>query len=457
MSIPDKGKRKRRFKMLAESGVVVQNRMKEDPMRKSFILPILLAVFILFSCAAVQQQEKPEPLSLLSIEGVVQNVSGKEATLELKLPEAKKTPEEPISEIAQQVLQKSILLEGMKTEVNKNPLIIKEIRGNIIKVEFEKPAVFTPGAVLRLDVPKKTIAIVDFEVIKGHQKEAGRVNLEGLTSALIDSGQFNVVERAKLKTIMSELELSRSGMTKEAAEKTIGKLLFADLLLTGTLAESRGEWDINLRLINTRTGQAVSAISVKTKLFKPSEIRDTGPLAEDFETSQPDPSWVLRRAGKKAHFHTSLDRSTGSEGSQKSIRIDFNLIMGKEPAIARLENKRKRDLSLFDGIEFHARATEGFHGQATFYMSQPDDPNKIDAWTSSFEVDRNWERIRIPFNSLFIGRGWIKRGAARQGAKIGDQVMRLDRVESFFIGINVLQNSDVSGTLWIDKIRFYNN
>ncbi len=426
-------------------------------MRKSFIFAILPAVFFMFSCAAVQQQEKPEPLSLLSIESVVQNVSGKEATLELKLPEAKKTPESPISDIARQVLQKSILLEGMKTEINKNPLLIKEIRGNIIKVEFEKPIVFAPGTILKLDVPKKTIAIVDFEVIKGHQKEAGRVTLEGLTSALIDSGQFNVVERTKLKSVMSELELSMSGMTKDAPEKTVGKLLFADLLLTGTLAESHGEWDINLRLLNTRTGQAVSAIAMKTKLFKPSEIRDAGPLVEDFETSQADPSWVMRRAGKKAHFQTSLDRSTGAEGSKKSVRIDFKLLEGTEPANARMENMKKRDLSLFDGIEFYAKATETFRGYFTLLTSQQENPNKMDAWTGSFQADQGWEKIRIPFNTLYVGRRWIRQGASRYGATPGDQVMRLDRVESFIIGISVLMNSDASGTLWVDKIRFYND
>lgn len=426
-------------------------------MRKSFILPILLAAFFLFSCAAVQQQEKTEPLSLLHIEGVVQHISGKEATLELRVPEVKKTPDSPISEIARQVLQRSILLEGMKTEVNRNPVLIREIRGNIIKVEFDKPVVFAPGTVLKLDVPKKTIAVVDFEVIKGKEKEAGRVTLEGLTSALIDSGQFNVVERTKLKAVMSELELSRSGLTKETADHTLGKLLFADLILTGTLAEMRGEWDINLRLLNTRTGQAVSAIAMKTSLFKPSEIRDSGPLVEDFETSQADPSWVMRRIGRNAHFQTRFDRSAGAEGSKKSIRIDFKLLEGEEPLIARLENRKKRDLSLFNGIEFYAKATDSFHGQATFFMSQPDDPNRMDAWTGSFEVDRNWEKIRIPFDSLTIGRLWIKQGASRQGAKIGDQVMRLDRVEAFHVGINVLVNSDASGTLWIDKVRFYND
>jgi len=426
-------------------------------MRKRFFLPLLLTVFFMVSCAAVQQQEKSEPLSLLSIEGVVQNVSGKEATLELKLPEVKKTPESPIGEIARQVLQKSILLEGMKTAVNKNPALVKEIRGNVVKMEFEGPVNYPPGTVLKLDVPKKTIAVVDFEVIKGNQKEAGRVTLEGLSSALIDSGQFTVVERTKLKAIMSELGLSMSGMTKETAEKTTGKLLFADLILTGTLAETHGEWDINLRLLNTRTGQAMSAIALKTTLFKPSEIRDAGPLAEDFETSQVDPSWILRRAGRKAFFHSTQDRSVGAEGSKRSIRLDFKLLEGEEPVHAAVENRKKRDLSLFDGVEFYAKATDSFHAYVSILTSQPDDPNKMDMWTGTFQVDKEWEKVRVPFNTLVVGRQWIRKGAQRYGAKLGDQVIRLNRVESFFIGLNVMMNSDASGALWVDKIRFYND
>jgi len=427
-------------------------------MRKPFLLSLLSALLLLASCAAVQQQEKPEPLSLLHIEGVVQSVSGKEAVLELRMPEVKKIPDSPINDIARQVLQKSILLEGMKTEVNRNPVLIREIRGSIARVEFDKPATFTPGTVLKLDVPKKTIAVVDFEVIKGKQKEAGRVTLEGLTTALIDSGQFNVVERTKLKSIMSELELSRSGLTRETAEQTLGKLLFADLILTGTLAEMRGEWDINLRLLNTRTGQAVSAIALKTTLFKASEIRDSGQLQEDFEAFHVDPSWPLMRVGRTAYFNSTQDSATGAEGSKKSLRIDFNLIDGQMPRMARIENRKKRDLSLYDGIEFYAKGTDRFHGYAVIFTSQPDDPNKIDAWTGFFQIPGDWGKVRVPFDKMTVGRQWIREGSSFYGAKPGDQVMRLDRVEFFQIGIDQKMNGgDVLGTIWVDKIRFYND
>jgi hypothetical protein len=122
-----------------------------------------------------------------------------------------------------------------------------------------------------------------------------------------------------------------------------------------------------------------------------------------------------------------------------------------------VENMKKRDLSLFDGIEFYAKATERFRGYLTLLTSQQENPNKMDAWTGSFQVDPGWEKIRIPFNTLYVGRRWIRQAASRYGATPGDQVMRLDRVESFIIGVSVLMNSDASGTLWVDKIRFYNN
>jgi hypothetical protein len=35
--------------------------------------------------------------------------------------------------------------------------------------------------------------------------------------------------------------------------------------------------------------------------------------------------------------------------------------------------------------------------------------------------------------------------------------MRLERVEGFQIGVHQAQNADAKGSLWIDKIRFYND
>ena len=426
------------------------------PLRTLFF--IFLAM-LTWSCATVAPPLKPEPHSLLYLDGAVQSQSGNIVTLQMNMPELKKTPGSPIGEIAQELVQKSLIIDGMKTEINGKAGVIKEVRGHAVIVELEKPVPYPAGAPVRLSIPKKNIAITDFEVIRGKEKDLGRVTLEGLTTALIDSGQFNVVERSKLKAVMNELELSRSGLTRERPEEILGKLMLADLILTGTLAETRGEWEINLRLVNVLTSQATTAIHMKTKLFKELEIRDASPLREDFKSATIESSWMMINTGRTAPFFRSqIDRKEGSDASKRSIRIDYQLVRGQTPGWARIDNRKKRDLSLYDGIEFYARATDNFHAQVMLMTSMPDDPNRIDAWHGFFEVDQTWGKIRIPFAKMMVARGWIKTGAAAMyGAKPGDQVMRLERVEGFQIGVHQAQNADAKGSLWIDKIRFYND
>ncbi len=414
---------------------------------------ILLTIIFLSACTVVKPLEQPGPVSLQYIEGTVQSISANEIILSLKLPEFKPTPDIPISEIAHQVIQKSLFLEGIKTEINSMPAVIKEVRGNAITAVLERPNAFALGASVRLPIPKKTIAVVDFEVIRGREKEAGRVTLEGLTSALIDSGHFTVVERSKLKTIINELELSLSGLTKEPPEKVMGKLLTADLILTGTLAEVGGTWDINLRLVNVRTGQAMAAIAMRTPLFKPTELRDASAMNEDFEGDVVNPSWQIGYKGKGVYF-VKLDTTQGAENSRHSLKMDFDLTKTTGEILAKIANNKKRDLLFFSGIEFYAKAETMVTGHFRLLISDRDDPNMIDSWTAVFEIGTEWRKIKIPFEQLTIGRAWI-RDRIKEGLKPGKQIFDLSRVESVSIGVWSGHNPPVKGTMWIDKVRFY--
>jgi hypothetical protein len=142
-------------------------------MKLSNIFIIMYFALTISGCASSGPVEKRESASLLHIEGTVKIISGNEVTTDLKIPELKKTPGSPASDIAQQVVQKTILIEGIKTEVDGTTATIKTIRGNTTVINFEKPVPYQVGAVIKLMVPKKTIAVVDFEVIKGHEKETG--------------------------------------------------------------------------------------------------------------------------------------------------------------------------------------------------------------------------------------------------------------------------------------------
>jgi TolB-like protein len=432
-------------------------------MIKTTILSAAAVIIILLAaCAGIDRENRPGQDNLIFLDGIVQAVSGKQVWLTLKVPEIKKTTGSAISDIAQQIVQKSLLFEGVTTEVNDQQARVMEVRGTAVKIELEKPIAFAAGTMVKLQVPKKSIAIVDFEVIRGSVKEVGRVTLEELTTTLVESGQFNVVERSKLKSIMDELQLSLSGMAGDTADKFSGKLLIADLILTGTLADIQNEWNINLRLINTRTGQAVAAVFMKTKLFNAAELRDSGSWNEDFEAARVDPSWLIgyHRLGKQgqkssAFYETALDTNTGAEGSKQSLRIKFKFTGDTPGTYAIANNKRKRNISLFSGIEFYAKGTRNLYGTFRSSTSLPDDPNTMDRWVSFFDISTEWQKIRIPFDSLTIGRGWIKRGAESMGAKAGDQVIRLNRIEELRFDIDSDRNEATEGTVWIDKISFY--
>jgi hypothetical protein len=432
-----------------------------------FFLLIVTILLALSSCATVTP-EKPEQPSLLYVDGTVQSVTGNQAILELKLPEFKKAPEPSISDIAQQVVQKSLFLEGIATDVNGTAATIKEVRGRSISVVFEKPAPYPAGTAVKIRIPKKVLAVVDFEVIRGNEQAVGRVTLEELTSALIESGHFTIVERSKLKTVINELELSLSGLARQTSDKTIGNLITADLILTGTLADLGGTWDVNLRLVNVRTGQAMASIAMRTPLIKPLEMRDSGPMNEKFNEDTVDPAWRLgfREAemfgeggggsdlGRYCKF--VLDPSQGPEDTHSSLKIDYDFTGIKSWTLCNASNHKRRDLSLYSGIEFYAKATRPLTGRINIATSLPDDPERIDSWIASFRAGAEWKKFRISFSNLTIGRGWVKGRAAKFGVKPGDQIFRPNRIDRVAVQVESSLNlPDIKGSLWVGKMRFY--
>lgn len=421
------------------------------------IVAVLLLLF-LASCAppAHNSGRDAGAAGTFFVDAVVESVAGNQVVLSLRLPEFAETPDLPMRQIAREVVRKSLFLEGLRTDIDGLPVLLSEVRGNMVTAVCDRPPAFAVGASLRLRVPRKTIAVVDFEVIKGKGQEAGRVTLEGLTSALIDSGHFVVVERAKLKPVIDELLLRMSGMTGETSVEA-NTLIPADLILTGTLADmGDGTWDINLRLVNVRSGQAMAAISLRPPMFKPAELRDAGSLDEGFEGASVNSSWAIGYKGKGV-FNVKHDTTQGAEGSRHSLRMDFNLqnLQGMGKVYARLENMKKRDLNLYSGVEFSVKADPEVTGLFRLLVSERDDPNAMDAWVAHFTATPGWQRVRIPFADLGIGRAWVKEGARKYGARAGNQVLDLGRVEAVAVGAYSEQNPPVRGAMWIDEVRFY--
>ena len=90
--------------------------------------------------------------------------------------------------------------------------------------------------------PKRTVAVGKFDAIGSFTQKYGDWDIGGglaamLTSALVNSDRFVVVERAELKEILSEQELKAGGLVNKETGPKLGKLAGVQLLIYGAVTE----------------------------------------------------------------------------------------------------------------------------------------------------------------------------------------------------------------------------
>ncbi len=138
--------------------------------------------------------------------------------------------------------------------------------------------------------PKKSIAVMDFENRSGFSGEwtLGDGMSDMLTTALVQANRFIVVERPKIAKILQEQDLTASGRTAKVDVARIGKLIPAQIGVTGAVTEFSFEKQktgigfeykhvgvgfvtgaahvgINLRMFDTTTGQVLFSERVEKK------------------------------------------------------------------------------------------------------------------------------------------------------------------------------------------------
>ena len=150
--------------------------------------------------------------------------------------------------------------------------------------------VYAPGAVAQKNGqpapyygPKKRIAVLPFEMkVAAAYYYIGQGLSEMATTALLATDRFIVVERGELAAVAGEQRLGMCGMVPARTEAQLGQLLGAQLLLKGAVTEfqdnhsaggvagvvggvlggltkSDAKLAIDVRLIDTTTGQVVAS------------------------------------------------------------------------------------------------------------------------------------------------------------------------------------------------------
>ena len=144
--------------------------------------------------------------------------------------------------------------------------------------------------------PHRTIAVGNIDVI-GPVANASATNVGGaiaamLTTALGESGQFILVERDAIAPLINEMDMAKSGVTTGSSAPRPGSMLPAQYLVVGsvtdytatgpgsgsggglsfggstavTLGGSKGNVGIDLRIVDTHTGEVVKSFKVHHKL-----------------------------------------------------------------------------------------------------------------------------------------------------------------------------------------------
>lgn len=158
-------------------------------------------------------------------------------------------------------------------------------------------AVALPPGSAAVAAPKKRIAVLKFDV-GAASAQAGGADLGSglaaqLTTALVNSGQFIVIERTELASVLREQELGMQKLVPSELAAQAGQLIGAQLLVHGSVTEfeqtagggglhlgigagpgmgaigavsNTGVVGVDLRVIDSTTGQVVQSHHVESKI-----------------------------------------------------------------------------------------------------------------------------------------------------------------------------------------------
>ena len=136
---------------------------------------------------------------------------------------------------------KEAIAEVKKTEIGKEEVAeLPEIPGN-------KPKI----AVLTL---KETNEAAKTEAY-------GEIISAFLTTALVKTNRFEVIERTQLKALLEEQKLNVSGFIDKETAVKIGGVLGVESLVLGNVAKLGNVIEIDVRIVSTQTGEAIIAES----------------------------------------------------------------------------------------------------------------------------------------------------------------------------------------------------
>ncbi len=172
------------------------------------------------------------------------------------------------------------------------------------------------------DSQKTKIAVLDFQM-QGEKFETGdigKIVAEWITTCLVETGRFDVVERRLLQKIIEEQKVSASGLIDPGSAAQVGKMLGAKHIITGAVLSVGKRIEINARIISVEEGAIIAAVNV----IADSESKLRQKVAEvggKIVSAFPIDGYILKR---------SKDKVVLDLGAASGIREGMRFLVVKE-------------------------------------------------------------------------------------------------------------------------------
>lgn len=111
---------------------------------------------------------------------------------------------------------------------------------------------------------EKRIAVLPFEVLtdRADIKQFGIGTADSLTISLSQIAEFSMIDRGQINSVMKEYALQQSGFVDKKTTVKLGKLIGAQILITGSIQTFNDQFRINNKFIEVETGKVLKAKQV---------------------------------------------------------------------------------------------------------------------------------------------------------------------------------------------------
>ncbi|MFH0800777.1 MAG: FlgO family outer membrane protein [bacterium] len=275
-------------------------------------------------------------------------------------------------------------------------------------------SLFLPAPAFSKETAKKTLAVNNLSNISGdHGSDYLGVALaESISSRLGNLSGIILVERSQLTSLLKELKLNLTGVVSKSAALQVGQMSGASYLLLGSYEKQGDMLAVNLRLVNTATGEVALAVReqeknrdlLEEKLFTrlakylQMDVKDTKSLTSINEAARKDFEEGLLSLQREQYETAFSSFCAASEKDPLNLQIHRKI----EEA-AKLGKLEEKFLNRYSGLAAKNPDSAIFHnylGNAYLLLDLKDTGGKAQfEYEQSLKCDKNFAP---PYNNLAI-------------------------------------------------------